>query len=72
MRGTGVYPGQPVATYGIVALMNDSVAIQDLVRADLPHLRPEIDLGSMSGNERREAAAALRRALDLIERTPEA
>jgi adenylate cyclase len=56
----------PVATYDVVALKEDVPASCRSVRADLPHLRLEIDPGLMSGEERREAAAALRRALGML------
>ncbi|HEX6978280.1 MAG TPA: adenylate/guanylate cyclase domain-containing protein [Alphaproteobacteria bacterium] len=68
IRAKGI--AYPIATYGVVALKGDPATIQGPVRADLPHLRLEIDPGSMSGDERREAAAALRRALDMVEREP--
>jgi class 3 adenylate cyclase len=52
---------QPVTTYAVVGLK------QDAARTDTPHLRLDIDMGSMSQDERKAAAAALRRALAAVE-----
>jgi ABC-type histidine transport system ATPase subunit/class 3 adenylate cyclase len=53
--------GNPVATYRVVDLYATEGAGR--IRSDLPHLKLEIDLELMSAEERRQAAALLREAL---------
>lgn len=57
----------PVAVYDAIARKGERATIGDGVRADLPHLRLEVEPGSMSAEERRDAAAALRQALRRLE-----
>jgi PAS domain S-box-containing protein len=56
---------QPVATYAVVGLN------QDLEKAGTEHLRLELEIDRMSGDERKAAADALRRALGLLEKDGE-
>jgi hypothetical protein len=56
---------QPVATYAVVGLR------QDPQQADTSHLRLELEVDRMSGDERKAAADALRRALGLLEKEDE-
>jgi PAS domain S-box-containing protein len=51
---------QPVATYAVVGLSQE--------QAGTAHLRLELEVERMSGDERRAAADALRRALGLLEK----
>jgi adenylate cyclase len=53
---------QPVATYAVVGLK------QDAEQAGTAHLRLELDADRMSDDERKSAADALRRALELLEK----
>jgi hypothetical protein len=53
---------QPVATYAVVGLR------QDAEQAGTAHLRLELDGDRMSDGERKTAADALRRALELLEK----
>jgi PAS domain S-box-containing protein len=57
---------QPVATYAVIGLNQDSE------QAGTEHLRLELEIDRMSGNERKAAANALRRALGLLETDNEA
>ena len=57
----------PIATYRAIALKQDVATTCDPACADLPHLRLEIEPGLMSADERHQAAAALRHALDILE-----
>jgi PAS domain S-box-containing protein len=57
----------PVATYGVVALKEELATTTGLLQTELPYLRLELDPGSMSEDERRKAADALRRALASLE-----
>ena len=52
---------EPVATYAVIGLH------QDLEKADTRHLKLELEVDRMSGDERKAAADALRRALGLLE-----
>ena len=52
---------EPVATYAVTGLQ------QDLEKASTRHLKIELQVDRMSGDERRAAADALRRALGLLE-----
>ncbi len=56
----------PVATYLVRGLKSGVAVPCGPFRTDLPHLRLEIQPELMSTNERQEAAAALRHALDAI------
>jgi PAS domain S-box-containing protein len=56
----------PVATYAAVALKSN-VPTSGKLRADMPHFQLDIEPEAMSGDEREKAAAALRRALGMIE-----
>jgi class 3 adenylate cyclase len=51
---------QPVATYAVVGLNQE--------QAGTAHLRLELEVDRMSGDERKAAADALRRALGLLEK----
>ena len=53
---------QPVATYAVVGLD------QDPEQAGTAHLKLELEVDRMSGDERKAAADALRRALGLLEK----
>jgi hypothetical protein len=53
---------QPVATYAVVGLKEDAE------QAGTAHLRLELDSDRMSNDERKAAADALRRALELLEK----
>jgi PAS domain S-box-containing protein len=53
---------QPFATYAVLGLN------QDLEQAGAQHLRLELEIDRMSGDERKAAADALRRALGLLEK----
>jgi PAS domain S-box-containing protein len=55
-----------VATYNVVALKTDLAMTCGPVRADLPHLRLEVESELMSADERDQAAAALRHALAIL------
>ncbi len=61
----------PVATYNVVALKTDLATTCAAVRADLPHLRLEIEPELMSADERQQAATALRRALRILDNRTE-
>jgi class 3 adenylate cyclase len=61
----------PVATYNVVALKTDLATTRSPVRADLPHLRLEIEPELMSADERQQAATALRRALRILDNRTE-
>ena len=61
----------PVATYRVIDLKTNPVAAGSAVRAELPHLRLEAEPELMSADERDQAAAALRDALDRLCRKPE-
>ena len=52
---------EPVATYAVIGLH------QDLEKASTHHLKLELQVDRMSGDERKAAADALRRALGLLE-----
>ena len=52
---------EPVATYAVIGLN------QDPEHAGTAHLRLELEVDRMSGDERKAAAGALRRALGLLE-----
>jgi class 3 adenylate cyclase/PAS domain-containing protein len=60
----------PVATYQVVALKKDVPSTRAMVRADLPHLRLELEPELMSAEERHEAATTLRHALGTLETGP--
>jgi PAS domain S-box-containing protein len=57
---------QPVVTYAVIGLNQDSE------QAGTEHLRLELEIDRMSGDERKAAANALRRALGLLETDNEA
>ncbi|MFL6825095.1 MAG: PAS-domain containing protein [Bradyrhizobium sp.] len=56
----------PVTTYRIVDLKSNLASRNNAIRAQLPHLRLELDPHLMTIDERGQAAAALRQALDLV------
>ncbi len=56
----------PVAAYEVLDLYENLDAGDRPVREELPHVRIDLDLAAMSEDERREAAASLRRALDRL------
>ncbi len=53
----------PVATYQVIDLYENLSESDQIVRAELPHLKLDADLKSMSTDERRKAAEVLREAL---------
>jgi len=53
---------QPVATYAVIGLNRGPE------QASTEHLRLELEIDRMSGDERKVAADALRRALGLLEK----
>jgi adenylate cyclase len=57
----------PVSTYDVIALKADLASATGAVRAEIPHLRLELEPKLMSADERRRAATALRHALGLLE-----
>jgi len=57
---------QPIVTYAVIGLNQDSE------QAGIEHLRLELEIDRMSGDERKAAANALRRALGLLETDNEA
>jgi PAS domain S-box-containing protein len=57
----------PIATYDAVALKTDLAATWNPVRADMPHLRLELQPELMSAEERDLATTALRQALGILE-----
>ena len=58
---------QPVAAYEVVDLYeNLDDGRRPVVREELPNGRIELDLAAMTGDERRAAAAALRRAQERL------
>jgi PAS domain S-box-containing protein len=56
----------PVATYRVVDLKANLAADDVAIRTQLPHLRLELEPQLMSADERDQAAAALRQALDRL------
>jgi adenylate cyclase len=56
----------PVTTYRVVDLKTNIASANDAIRAQLPHLRLELEPYLMTADERRQAAAALRQALDRV------
>ena len=56
----------PVATFVAVAPREDTDVIGEAVHAELPHFRLDVETVSMSTEERRQAAAALRNALEML------
>jgi class 3 adenylate cyclase/PAS domain-containing protein len=56
----------PVATYRVLDLKANLVAVRSAVRTELPHLRLEVEPDLMSVEERNQAATALREALDRL------
>ena len=57
----------PIATYLAVAPVEDCHTTEQTVHANMSHFRLDIEPGSMSPDERRQAATALRDALGLVE-----
>jgi len=53
---------QPVTTYAVVGLN------ENIEQAGMEHLKLELEIDRMSGDERKAAADALRRALGLLEK----
>jgi PAS domain S-box-containing protein len=58
----------PVATYCVLGPKSDPRRASEPPRTDVPHLRLEIEPQLMSAEQRLQAAAALRRALAILER----
>jgi PAS domain S-box-containing protein len=56
----------PVSTYRVVDLKTNLGSGNDAIRTQLPHLRLELEPHLMTADERGQAAAALRRALDRV------
>jgi hypothetical protein len=53
---------QPITTYAVVGLN------KNIEQAGTEHLKLELEIDRMSGDERKAAADALRRALGLLEK----
>ena len=58
----------PVATYEAIDFTANLEPAGAAIRTALPHMRLEVDPELMSGEERRQAAAALRQAADRLAR----
>jgi PAS domain S-box-containing protein len=56
----------PVTSYRVIDLRANLAAGEVAIRTQLPHLRLELEPHLMSANERGQAAAALRQALDRV------
>ena len=56
----------PVTTYRVVDLKSSLSTDETTIRAELPHLKVEIEPRLMSAKEREEAASTLRQALDRL------
>jgi PAS domain S-box-containing protein len=56
----------PVATYRVVESYDALGATRQLVREEMPNLKLDLDVASMSPNQREQAAAILRKALDKL------
>jgi class 3 adenylate cyclase/HAMP domain-containing protein len=56
----------PVATYEVVDSYDDLGKDRQRIREDHPNMKLDLDLDTMSADERSEAAVALRRALDRL------
>jgi class 3 adenylate cyclase/HAMP domain-containing protein len=56
----------PVATYDVIDSYDDLGKDRQRIREDHPKMKLDLDLDAMSADERSEAAAALRRALDRL------
>ena len=57
----------PVATYLAVAPKGEADTTGQALHAEMTHFRLDIESGSMSPEERRRAATALREALETLE-----
>ena len=62
--------GHPVATFRVVDLHNNLRGANERVRAELPHLKLDVDPKLMSADERREAAALLTETLNRLTPIP--
>ena len=58
----------PVTTYRVVDLKSNLSADEIAIRAQLPHLKVEMDAHLMSAEEREQAASTLRQALNRLRR----
>ena len=56
----------PVTSYRVIDLKANLAAGDVAIRTQLPHLRLELEPHKMSADERGQAAAALRQALDRV------
>jgi PAS domain S-box-containing protein len=56
----------PVTTYRVIDLKTNFASAAGAIRAQLPHLRLELEPNLMTADERSQAAAALRHALDRV------
>jgi hypothetical protein len=56
----------PIAVYGAVDLKVNRVATPEIIRAEMPHLRLQMEPDLMSAGERARAAATLRGALERL------
>jgi class 3 adenylate cyclase len=56
----------PVTTYRVVDLAANVAASSKRLRTEIPHLRLKMDPGLMSAEQREQAAAVLREALDRL------
>jgi adenylate cyclase len=54
----------PITTYRVVDLKTDLASVRRAIRAELPHLKLDVEPELMSDEERGKASAALRAALD--------
>ena len=57
---------EPVSTHRVVDLYENLTSERQPIRAELKHVRLNIDVGSMTLEERQEAAAVLREALERL------
>lgn len=62
---------EPVSTHRVVDLYENLATEMQPIRADLTHVRLDIDVGSMTREERQEAVAVLREALERLSQMKE-
>ena len=56
----------PVTAYRVVDLKSNLPTDKTIIRAELPHLKVELEPHLTSGEEREQAASTLRQALDRL------
>ena len=62
---------EPVSTHRVIDLYENLTSEWQPIRAELKHVRLDIDVGSMTLEERQEAVAVLREALERLTRMKE-